>query len=46
MKFTYLRNKISHEYFGLDYEIFGDVAINYHPENKIQFKNIISQKFM
>ena len=41
-----LRNKISHEYSGLDYEILWDVAINYHPENKIQFKNIIGQEFM
>jgi uncharacterized protein with HEPN domain len=24
-----LRNKISHEYFGIDYEIIWDVAINY-----------------
>ncbi|MDZ7777942.1 MAG: HepT-like ribonuclease domain-containing protein [Bacteroidales bacterium] len=29
-----LRNKISHEYFGVDYEIIWDVAVNYLPENK------------
>lgn len=30
----YLRNKVSHEYFGVDYEIIWDVAINYLPENR------------
>ena len=29
----YLRNKVSHEYFGIDYEIIWDVAKNYLPEN-------------
>lgn len=28
-----LRNKVSHEYFGIDYEIIWDVATNYLPEN-------------
>ncbi len=28
-----LRNKIAHEYFGVDYEILWDVAKNYLPEN-------------
>ncbi len=37
----YLRNKVSHEYFGVDYEIIWDVAINYLPENKIQIEKII-----
>ena len=37
----YLRNKVSHEYFGVDYEIIWDVAINYLPENKIQIDEII-----
>jgi len=36
-----LRNKISHEYFGIDYEIIWDVAIHYLPENKIQIENIL-----
>ena len=31
----YLRNSVSHEYFGVDYEIIWDVATNYLPENKI-----------
>jgi len=36
-----LRNKVSHEYFGVDYEIIWDVAFNYLPENKIAIYNII-----
>lgn len=28
-----LRNRISHEYFGIDYEIIWDIAINHLPEN-------------
>ncbi len=36
-----LRNKISHEYFGIDYEIIWDVALNYLPENKSQIENIL-----
>jgi len=37
----YLRNKVSHEYFGVDYEIIWDVAKNYLPDNKIQIDKII-----
>jgi uncharacterized protein with HEPN domain len=36
-----LRNKISHEYFGIDYEIIWDLAYNYLPENKKQISEII-----
>jgi len=36
-----LRNKISHEYFGIDYEIIWDVCINHLPENKLQIQSII-----
>ena len=36
-----LRNKVSHEYFGIDYEIIWDIAKNYLPENKIQIENIL-----
>jgi uncharacterized protein with HEPN domain len=36
-----LRNKVSHEYFGVDYEIIWDVASNYLPENKTQIERII-----
>jgi uncharacterized protein with HEPN domain len=28
-----LRNRISHEYFGIDYEILWDIATNYLPDN-------------
>jgi len=37
----YLRNKITHEYFGIDYEIIWDVSTNYLPENKLQIDRII-----
>ena len=36
-----LRNKVSHEYFGIDYEIIWDVCINHLPENKMQIQSII-----
>jgi len=36
-----LRNKVSHEYFGVDYEIIWDVATNYLPENKSQIQDIL-----
>ena len=36
-----LRNKVSHEYFGIDYEIIWDIATNYLPENKVQIENIL-----
>ncbi len=36
-----LRNKVSHEYFGIDYEILWDVATNYLPDNKIQIEKIL-----
>ncbi|NVO11989.1 MAG: DUF86 domain-containing protein [Bacteroidales bacterium] len=35
-----LRNKVSHEYFGVDYEIIWDVASNYLPENRTQIEEI------
>lgn len=40
----YLRNKISHEYFGIDYEIIWDVATNYLPDNSVQIKKIIEKE--
>lgn len=40
----YLRNRVSHEYFGVDYEVIWDVATNYLPENKIQIDQIISKE--
>lgn len=39
----YLRNKVSHEYFGIDYEIIWDIAINYLPQNKIQIDYLIDK---
>ena len=39
-----LRNKVSHEYFGVDYEIIWDVATNYLPENKLQIDAILNQE--
>lgn len=39
-----LRNKVNHEYFGIDYEIIWDVALNYLPENKIQIDKIIEKE--
>ena len=38
----YLRNRVSHEYFGIDFEIIWDIAINYLPENKKQIDYIIA----
>jgi uncharacterized protein with HEPN domain len=37
----YLRNRISHEYFGIDYEIIWDIVTNYLPENRLQIEKII-----
>ena len=38
-----LRNKVSHEYFGIDFEIIWDVATNHLPENKKQLEHILAQ---
>jgi uncharacterized protein with HEPN domain len=40
----YLRNRVSHEYFGVDFEIIWDVAKNYLPENKNQIDQIIDKE--
>jgi uncharacterized protein with HEPN domain len=37
-----LRNKVSHEYFGIDHEIIWDIASNYLPENRKQIEEILS----
>jgi len=37
-----MRNKVSHEYFGIDYEIIWDVAKNFLPENKRQVQKILN----
>ncbi len=39
-----LRNKVSHEYFGVDYEIIWDIATNYLSKNKIQIENILEKE--
>jgi uncharacterized protein with HEPN domain len=36
-----LRNKVSHEYFGVDYEIIWDIASNYLPENQVQIEEVL-----
>jgi uncharacterized protein with HEPN domain len=40
-----MRNKISHEYFGIDYEIIWDVAVNHLPDNKLAIDEILAQLF-
>lgn len=39
-----LRNKVSHEYFGIDYEIIWDVITNHLPSNKYQIQHIIDSE--
>lgn len=38
----YLRNRVAHEYFGIDYEIIWDIAKNYLPGNKVYIDRIIN----
>jgi len=40
----YLRNKVSHEYHGIDCLIIWDVATNYLPENKSEIDKIIDSE--
>ena len=40
-----LRNKVIHEYFGVDHEIIWDVASNHLPENRLQIQRIIAIEF-
>ena len=35
-----LRNRISHAYFGIDYEIIWDIITNYLPANKMEIEKI------
>ena len=37
-----LGNKVSYEYFGIDYEIIWDIASNYLPDNRKQIEDILS----
>jgi uncharacterized protein with HEPN domain len=39
----YLRNRVMHEYFGIDYEIIWDIATNYLPANKAIVDKIIKE---
>ncbi len=39
-----LRNKVAHEYFGIDYEIIWDIAYKYLPENKLSIDYILLQE--
>ena len=39
-----MRNKISHKYFGIDYEIIWDVATTDLPVNKKQIEDILLQE--
>ena len=40
-----LKNKVSHEYFGIDYEIIWDLVSNYIPDNKTQILEILRDEF-
>lgn len=42
----YLRNRVAHEYFGIDHEIIWDIAANYLPENKKQIDQIIENEYL
>ena len=39
-----LRNMISHEYFGIDYEILWDISINYLPQNHSDILKVIKNE--
>ena len=39
-----LRNKVTHEYFGIDYEIIWDIAVNYLPGNKVQVEQVLKKE--
>ena len=39
-----LRNKVSHEYFGIDYEIIWDVITNHLPSNRNQIQKILDSE--
>jgi len=39
-----LRNKVSHEYFGIDHEIIWDIVSNYIPENRTQIQRVLSEE--
>ncbi|MDX2195530.1 MAG: HepT-like ribonuclease domain-containing protein [Cytophagales bacterium] len=39
-----LRNRISHEYFGIDYEIIWDIAKRHLPQNYKDIKTVLEQE--
>ena len=39
----YLRNRVAHEYFGIDYKIIWDIAKNYLPDNKAFVDHLIEK---
>jgi len=39
-----LRNKVSHEYFGIDYEIIWDIIQHHLPENASQIEEILKDE--
>lgn len=40
-----LRNRVTHEYFGIDTELIWDIAKFNLPENKIQIEEILARIF-
>lgn len=39
-----LRNRISHEYFGIDYEIIWDISTNHLPQNLLDVLDVLNQE--
>ena len=39
-----LRNRISHEYFGIDYEIIWDIITRHLPKNQVDIKIILQNE--
>lgn len=39
-----LRNKVTHEYFGIDYEIIWDIASNQLPTNQLEIEKIVEKE--
>lgn len=39
-----LRNKITHEYFGVDFEIIWEIATNHLPLNKLEIDKLLEDK--
>ena len=39
-----LRNRVSHGYFGINYEIIWDIAVNYIPGNRADIQKILDEE--